>query len=321
MSFIVVDADTLIFSIAAVTEKRSIDVTHGPTGIVKSFDTRTKFRDYMQEKGKVVTEDYTITDVQTPDPIRNCFRAIRQVTEKILRRYDFDDVVFVANDTNNFRMDLPLPTRYKSNRDNMLRPKNLKAAHAYFKKNFDSLSADGFEADDLVTILANDALKGEQRADVIILSPDKDSRQSIGIKVGDYNSDELVYVEEMHPVYLDKYNKVKSYGIPWICAQMLVGDTADCYKPTELSKAKYGDRSAYRDLKDLNTPKECIELVISKYREWYPVEFVYTAWDGTEHTADWKSMMQLYYSCVRMKRSKDDELLLDNFFKEYGVKI
>lgn len=317
---VVVDSDTLVFSSAAVCEKRLIDVTHKPTGIIKSFENRTKFKSHMEERGKEITEDYIITDRQEAEPLPNTLNLIKRSADKILEKFEDDKVIFVAGDVDNFRLDLPLPVQYKSNRKEMMRPVWLKESHEYFKNRYKARKARGYEADDLVSILANEGIR--EGKEVIVSTPDKDARQTIGANLYNYqsSSDSLVLIEDFHPITMEK-GKAKSYGVPWICLQLVLGDPTDCYKPTQLANVKYGDVSAFNDFKDLKTAQESLLKVIEKYKEWYPDKFEYKAWDGVTHEATWESMLQLYFSCVKMKTSEKDELIAGEFFAQYGVDL
>ena len=316
---VVVDADTLLYSTAAASEQRSIEVLHKPSGICKSFANRTEFKKLMKEKGKEITDDYELTEKQEPEPVEHCLYSIKVQAENIIERYAFDTVVFVAGDDANFRLDLPLPSKYKSNRSATIRPVHLKEAHKYFANKYKSLKGFSHEADDLSHILAHQGIA--EGREVIVLSPDKDSRGFIGVKLGKYDTEEsnLVLVQDMHEVQHSKEKGTKSYGVPWLCIQALIGDPSDFYKPTQLAGVKYGEVSAYKDLKDCKTPKECLEVVVRKYREWYPEDFVYTAWNGEQVESNWKHMLQLYWSCLKMKEKEDDPLSAEEFFSKYGV--
>lgn len=315
-----VDADTLLYSAAAVNEERSIVVTHEPTSVEKQFKTRTEFKKYMQSKDKQITPDYIIKDVQTASPVENALHSVKLSAEGIISRFDFCDVTFVAGDSNNFRRDLPLPKRYKSNRESTLRPLHLKACHAYLKAKYNSISADGFEVDDLVSILGYRSLnKGE---DACILAPDKDAKQFIGVKIGNYSTepDQLLNIQVMHDIELVD-RRFKSYGIPWIAYQWLVGDPSDVYKPTDLTTAKYGDVACYRDLIDCKTPQEILLKVIAKYKQWYPDYIEYKDWKGDLIVADYKNMIDLYFRASKMMVTEDDKLSSVEFFNKYGIDI
>lgn len=314
---VVVDTDTPLFSAAAVSEQRVILVTHEPTGIQKKFKTRTEFKELMKSKNKPITEAYSIQDLQEPEPVENALHLVKSSMQKIIDMYPSSKVVFVAGDSNNFRLDLPLPTRYKSQRADMLRPVHLKACHKYARQRFGAISADGYEADDLTIILAHEAKK--QGKNALLLSIDKDSNQSIGLTISDYTGSYYQTINEMHEVKYD--TKYRSYGIPWIAMQWTVGDGTDCFKPTELSKSRYGAVSAYKDFKDLKTPQEVLLKVVELYKQFYPKKFEYTDWKGQQHEADWKSMLMLYFQCCKMKESYDDDLCAGKFLAKYGVDL
>ena len=315
---VVVDTDTPLFSAAAVSEQRAILVTHEPTGIQKRFKTRTEFKELMKSKNKPITEAYSIQDLQEPESVENALHLVKSSMQKIIDIHPSSKVVFVAGDSNNFRLDLPLPTRYKSQRADMLRPVHLKACHKYARQRFGAISADGYEADDLTAILAYDAIEVGNTA--LLLSVDKDAAQFTGLTLSDHAGSYYKYVSEMHDVSLVK-GKFKSYGIPWIAYQWCCGDVSDGWKPTELSGCRYGDASAYKDFKDLKTPQEVLLKVIELYKQFYPEKFEYTDWKGQQHDADWKSVLALYFQCCKMKESYDDDLCAGKFLAKYGVDL
>lgn len=90
---VVVDADTLIYQAAAVNEERTISVTHEPTGIVKSFNTRTEFKKIMKEKQKEITADYLICDVQTPKDLSCTLHSIDLSINKLEAKFPFADFI------------------------------------------------------------------------------------------------------------------------------------------------------------------------------------------------------------------------------------
>ena len=315
---VVVDTDTPLFSAAAVAEQRSILVTHEPTGIQKKFNTRTAFKELMKSKNKPITEAYSIKDVQEAEPVENALHLVKSSMQKIIDSYPCSKVVFVAGDSDNFRLNLPLPTQYKSQRSDMLRPVHLKACHKSAKQRFGAISAEGYEADDLTAILAYDAI--EVGNTVLLLSADKDAAQFTGLTISDHAGSYYKYIREMHEVHLVK-NKFKSYGVPWIAYQWVCGDLIDGYKPTELSSVRYGDASAYKDFKDLKTAQEVLLKVVELYKRFYPEKFEYTDWTDKQQEADWKSMLALYFKCAKMKEQYDDDLCAGKFMAKYGVDL
>lgn len=318
---VVVDADTLVFRSAAASEDRTVEVEYLPAGRKKVYKNRTEFKKAMLEKGfQIKPEEFKFTDIQEPEPVENCLHNIKIQANNILEMFSDADVIFVAGDSNNFRLDLPLPTRYKSNRDGMLRPVLLKEAREYFVKKFNALSADGFEADDLANILAYEGLRKGKEA--ILLSPDKDAKQSVGLKLFDYTNPDkpVVHIQNWHEMNLVK-GDFKSYGVPFFCYQMTRGDKVDCVTPYELTGKQFGDSGAYKLLSDCKTAQQCLEAVAKKFQEWYPEPVTYYAWNKQECTKDWKDLLQLYFSSVYMLRDENDETTVEEFFDSYGVKL
>ena len=123
---VVVDADTLVFQSAAVSEERLVEVTHVPSSRKKIYKNRSEFKTEMKNKSFLISkEDFKFEDIQEEQPIEHCLHTIKLQTEAIIDRFKDSYVVFVAGDKNNFRLDLPLPKKYKSNRDSMLKPIHL----------------------------------------------------------------------------------------------------------------------------------------------------------------------------------------------------
>ena len=318
---VVVDADTLIYQAAAVNEERTISVTHEPTGIVKSFNTRTEFKKTMKEKQKEITADYLICDVQTPKDLSCTLHSIDLSINKLEAKFPFADFIYCAGDENNFRLDLPLPKRYKSGRDTTLRPKLLKAAHSYFDKKYKPKKANGYEADDLSAILAYE--HQHDGNNVVLAGTDKDSKQFVGITLWNYNKpdERPVCIQDMHPMSLGSYKQILSYGIPYLAAQLLLGDKTDGFSPTDLCNDRFGTAACLKLLKDCKTPKEVLEVVVKQYQTWFPDTIEYTAWNGDKIEADWKYILELYFKCARMKTSYTDELNVWEFMEGYNVKF
>ena len=109
--------------------------------------------------------------------------------------------------------------------------------------------------------------------------------------------------------------KVRANGMKQYGPQMLVGDSVDGFKPTELCRVKFGEKSAMKLLEPCKTEKEVLEVVVSKYKEWYPESFEYTAWNGDRVESDWKHILNIYHCCCRMKETKDDPLIAYDFYK------
>lgn len=323
---LLIDGDIIAYLCAAAAEERSILVTHQPTGITKSFKTRTAFKKVMKEKNKEITEDYTIEDQQEAESPAFCFKVIRQKIEKIVRETKADEFEVYAEDENNFRLDLPLPSakdvpakgRYKGQRETMIRPLLLSDAKDYLKRVYGSKKSSGHETDDTLSIRGYEELA---KGNIPIVSTiDKDAYQ--GDKLSIYNFDDdkpkVVEVPELGSLRY-KAPTVKGDGLKFLCFQWLWGDSSDNYHGYQLANTVFGAKSAYDLLVDVQSVKECLEIVIQKYKEWYPEPFEYTSWDEKVIKADWKFMLDLYFKCCWMKRRIDDPSDPKELFDKYGV--
>lgn len=318
----VVDADTLIFRSAAVTENRSVIVKHLKSGRTKEYENRTAFKQEMLQKGyEIKDQEFEYKDVQQAEPIANTLHLVKSQTENILDQFMDHEIIFCAGDKNNFRLDLNLPVQYKNNRSAMLRPVNLSEAKEYFIKKFNAVQADGYEVDDLVSILAYENLaKGY---DVTIMSPDKDAKSSDGCKLFDYTdfNKPIVEIKEFHEVKLDSKKKFKSYGIPWLCFQWISGDPSDGFSAKQLAGIKFGDIAAYQTFSTCGNAKDCLIVTRDWFQNAFGDSFTYVDFRGCTISSNWKDIMQLYYKCCRMKRSKDDPLDYKELFDKYGVTL
>lgn len=318
---LIVDGDLLAYVCAAAAEERSILVTHKPTGINKSFKTRTAFKESMKKRNKEITDDYSIEDQQEAESPAFCFKVIRQKIEKLKKIAQADEVEVWCEDVDNFRLHLPLPSLYKGQRASMLRPLLLKDAKDYLRRTHNAQRSYGMETDDSVNIRAYEEL--EKGNIPIISSFDKDSTQADGIYILNENKKDPKpeLMPELGELTFEKTKGVKGTGLKFLCFQWLWGDPSDNYKGSELANAGFGNKSAYDLLVDCQTVKECLEVVISKYKEWYPEPFEYKAWNAELVKADWKFLMRLYFKCAYMKRSRDDNSEPDWLFEKYGVVI
>jgi hypothetical protein len=318
----VVDADSIAYRCAAASERRYIEVTHTPTGTTKEFDTRTEFKALLKSKNKLdKLQEYSIEDKQLAEPIENCLSSVKAQVERIKERTEADELDIVVGGKSTYRESLPLPTLYKSARADVMRPVHLKEAKRYLIDVHKAQEVQGIEADDLV--IQKVYAYRDMRYDTTLSSNDKDSLQIEGFRIYDHSKDVFIDVNGCSIELIKKAsgNKVQGCGIGFLSYQMLVGDITDGYKPTELAGVKYGDVSAYKDLKDCKEPKDYLKVVARKYQEWYPTAVTYKAWDGTEHTKDWKEILQMYWKCAYMLRHEFDEADATEFFALHGVQL
>lgn len=317
---LILDGDSIAYKCSAAGEERFIKVTHKPSSKSKVFKHRTAFKESMQEKGKDITEDYLIEDCQEPEPISFVLSTINNHIARIADEVLPDEIKIFAGETNNFRVQLPLPKKYKGQRAGSIRPVHLKEAKEFLQKKYGAKAADGCEVDDLCSIAAYDALKEGDEA--VMYFYEKDQYQLDGVTLlYDEDSFRFQKVPELGDLRLEKNNTVKGLGLKFLAYQWICSDPVDNYCAYDLSKVKFGAKSAYKVLVDCNTEQEVLEKVKQQFKTFYPEPFEYEDWQGLKQQSDWLGMLRLYYKACRMMRSKDDKLQADDLFKEYGVDL
>lgn len=319
---LLIDGDVLAYRAAAVAEKREVQVVHKPTGVVKLFKNRTEFKDLLKSKEiEFVADNYEITDKVEPLELGIATGIVKRQIPQMKDAVFADRVITFVSGKDNFRDSLPLPKKYKGNRVDMLRPVHLRDTKLYMVKNYKAKICTGAESDDFLII---EGYKELDKGNIpIIATVDKDANAYSGLSTYDFTQEkpEIILLPDFGSLWRREDGKVVGNGFIFLCYQWVFGDPVDQYKPCELAKVKFGEVAAFNLLKDCTTKKEALERVVQQYKTWYPEEFTYEAWDGTAITADYKFMLQLYYSCAKMLTTKDDDMQASKFLAEYGVKL
>lgn len=316
---LILDGDSIAYKCAAANEKRSILVTHKPSGKQQEFKHRTEFKAMMKQKNKEITLDYEVEDIQTPAALKNCLRTIKQHITRIEEGLWADEVVIYCGEKDNFRKQLPLPSEYKGQRKDNIRPVHLEAAKTYLHRTWGAKAAVGYEVDDACCIHGYEQLaKGNIP---LLFHYEKDQNSHNGLILVDEVDEQLIeeVIPELGELWLDKNKKVKGTGLKFLCFQWIWADPVDNYRAYECSNVKFGEKSAYDVLKDLSSVQECLLAVIQQFKTFYPDEFVYKDFRGIEHKVDYKHMLEMYYACCWMKRSKTDDSKPHLLFEQYGV--
>jgi hypothetical protein len=315
----VIDGDIVSYRCAAANEKRSVIATHKDTLSELEFDTATQFKEWVSGKGYEY-DWFTLTPKQTPAPIEHALNSVKTVIHNITEKAKCDSYHIVVSGKDNFRLDLPLPTRYKGNRAESTRPLQLDECREYLLKYHDAEVSEGVEADD---VLVGYMYQGHKDGDYVVqCSLDKDAKCGPGWLFDWTTMSEPELIEgygeltctlretgrktaKGAPVY-DKI--IKGKGRAWLWYQLVYGDAVDGFKPCELAKAKFGEVGAYDLLKHATSDKEALEAIVTKYKLWYPEPITYRAWDDSLHTKDWLEIMQMYADCCFMRRWEGDRL-------------
>lgn len=318
---LLVDGDTLCFRSAAAAETRTVDVIHKRSGRSKIFTTRTAFKEYLKEIGfEYKEEDYEFVDLQTEEDISHPLHSIKSQLKKMQKATDADITRIFVGGKDNFREKLPLPTKYKSGRDGLMRPVHLVECKEFAVRNLNAELIHGEEADDALIYVGYKYLG--QGYKVVLGSQDKDSHAYTGLHIHDFTKEEpeTWLVEDLGKLWIDDKKKVRGQGFLWFCVQMLNGDNTDDYKPVEVLGIKYGEKSAYKVLHECKSKQEAWDVVVNQYKKWFKDSPEYKDWEGNTQVATPEFMLQLYLRCVRMMATPTDKLELKEFCERQGLK-
>ncbi len=314
------DGDLVAYRHAAAAETTAIIAKHLKSGREKEFKTRTEFKKFLTDKGLTFEPtDYEITDEQYPLDISFAVSTVNKSMEKLQESTWCDEVEIYLGGGKTFRHDLALPTAYKNNRADNIKPVHLTAVRNHLKRKYKAkIVENGLEVDDVVTIRAYEALYNDQEA--VLASVDKDSYQCQGIHLYNWLAEEpkIELIPDVGTLRKEK-SAIKGNGLKFLAFQVLAGDTADTYKGYELSKLSYGPVKAMKALADANTEKEIMQIMFAEFKRLYPDKFDYTDCHGKEHTADWQDMLKMYWKCAYMKRSWNDPSSVYDFMDERGI--
>ncbi len=316
------DSDAIAYRAAAVVDKRLVEVKHLPSGRTKDFNTRTEFKEVLKNKGmEFIKDNYEFTDKLVPGELSHCIKIMKNQIEKINSDLFADEMLMCIQAKTNFRDRLLLPSQYKGSRVGMLRPTWLREAKVYLYKNYPSLIAEDCEVDDAVIFKGYEYLNKGYTP--IIIGVDKDSKAYSGLSMYDYTADnpEVKLMPDFGSLWIGEDKKVKGEGFIWFCFQWLNGDPSDDYKPCELAGVKFGEKAAYKLLKDCDNEQQALNTIIEQYATWYPSEFNYVAWDGSECIGNYRVVMDMYLKCSRMIEKDGEIPELHSFLERYGITL
>lgn len=320
-TIVIYDGDALAFRASAVLDHRSVLVKHLPSGRTKVFKTRTELKDLLVSKGlEFKDKDYEFTDQQNAESLINVCKILKNQILRTNTKLNASEYLVCLSGKENFRDSLPLPSKYKGQREGVMRPIHLKAAKSFLWRNHPSLLADNREADDDLIIKGYEYLNKGYTP--ILVSQDKDAFSASGLTLYDFTQKEPV--TELVPDFgslWDTGKKITGRGFIWLMFQMVSGDAADNWKPSEIAGVKYGEKSAYKLLKDCTSKEEALSKVITQYKKWYPETIEYIDWEGCKVVADYRDIFSIYFKCARMMQHETDTLIAEEFCSRHGVQL
>ncbi len=354
---LIVDADGIAYMPASIIDEMYIDVVHKSSGNIKEFKNITEFKG----RTKTVSDDswlgslnvsriakgqqpFELDEFEVIHKIREKMKLeiatnaidnhIARICEKL--KVPVENTILLLGGSENFRLDLPLPIQYKSDRNRDLTPTRLKQVRQYIIDNYNVEIVDLMESDDALEVYGFkgylDYLK-TGKFSYIVGSNDKDARATPSL-LFDWSREEGRFKQEYSWLIPDssksigtgEFNKGKGKYIGFInyCYQLLAGDTSDSYTPhrhlPRLPKEQQmGETKFFKSLMACKAPKELLQCVVDIYIMWFPEGTEYTDWKGNQQKLSTLEWLELMWQCVYMKRTKNDNLTIQMLFDKFGV--
>lgn len=319
MSLVVIDGDLISYMASAACEDRYIAVTHKKSGNSKQWGTRTLFKKWLSENPKWSIDDFEIVDKRNVEELSHCLHTVKAMIKNIVMKSGCKDFKIVMEGKDNFRDNILLPSKYKSNRKDSLKPELLGEARDYLKRKYNAELANGWETDDVLSSYAYEGYRKKKK--IVQATVDKDAMQCQGWLFNWNKMESPEYISGLGELQINSKGKVVGNGRKWLYFQWCSGDPSDGYKPSILSGNQFGEKGCLKLLEGCKTDKDCLIAINNLYKSWYPEEFEYKAWNEQTVESNYKHQMQMYLDCARMRRWEGDIVVVEEMYDKMGIPL
>lgn len=328
----VIDADYIAYAVASAGEKRTVIVTHKPSGREIEVKTRTEWHGHhLKKDGGMLAkinenrtspfsaDEFEFEDVQTPEPIENVLHSAKMMFQGACKQVGADGWVGFLGGSTNFRDDVATILRYKGNRESLIKPLYLQEVREYLVRRFNLEVVDGIEADDACI------MEAYGKDDHVVVAVDKDAA---GNHVKWYNPNNpeagIVDCRQFGKLWLNEKGEVKGVGRMFFYFQCGFGDPVDAYRANSACDKPWGQKSAYKALSHCTNDREAMEALKGVYETLYPEPKTITGWRGDEIEIDWKYVLNENWQLARMLRNMDElksPILATDVMDKMGIEL
>lgn len=325
MSFLILDADYLCYTVASVFQETYILATHPAIKEPVKLKNKTELwgKPPKREGGWVQeyntlnfsdlkASDFSFTEHQEELPLSLAKKSLSTRIQGLLEETGAEYYRGYVGRGKLKRHEQSTLLEYKGQRT-AARPIHLSALkqHMVDEHNCKWID-DGRESDDAV---AEDGLKSLQKWNTTKKSDDK------GIIV--YADKDLCMVDAWHyhvgqcskpelrvglgQIKRDEKGKVRGWGRLHFYWQVMASDSSDNFAAACMSDMKWGDVKAFNLLKDCTTDKQAFEALVLGYKTLYPQPKTITGWRGDEIEIDFLYVLQENFTLAKMLRTADEE--------------
>ena len=333
---LLIDGDALTYASGFIGETRELKAVNKKTGEEHIFKNRTEM--YGKKRSKdggwiakqninnddpISVEDFDLYDIQIPAPVEHSLQAAKTA---ILKSEALTGIknrrIFVGRGESQ-RVEQSTLVKYKSGREDALRPIHKDAIIEYMIKYHGAEVVEGIEVDDKLTMLA------WENPSNIIYGIDKDylgthsrvfnpSTPENGIQ--DCRTFGDLWVQEVVSKQTGKKRyEVKGYGRKWFLFQWGYGDDSDSYRANCAADKEWGEMSVFHALKDARNNQEGLEAIVGIYKHLYPTPQYVLGWRGDRILCDWKYVCSEIFKMAHMLRTPDDDSSAEKVLSRYGL--
>ena len=327
MKTAIIDGDAIRHPVASKGEKRTVHIVHKQSGDEYNVNTRTEFYGHWKKKeggllaeinkssdSPIQADEFTYTDVQTPEPVSNVLHTCKLYTENLIKAASADDFKIYVGKGKVWRVEHSTILEYKGNRAESIRPLHMDEVTNYLCRKFGAEVVEHYEVDE---ILVMDCYK---RKDRFAVANEKDayycpmqlfdtSKPSLGIQ----NCDQY------GKLWKDAKGKVRGIGRLWMYQLICSNDSADNYYANSATDMKWGEKSSFDILSKCSNDKDAWEAMYGIYKILYPEPKVVTGWRGDSIEVDAAYMLQENFTMCHMMRFKDDFPNVKEIMDKMGI--
>ena len=312
---VLINGDILSYKSASAIDGRKILVTKNNKS--RKFKHRTEFKDLCKIKGW----DYgtfDIKDIQEPAPFSVLCDVLDGGIGNALKETGCNKFEVYVEGKTNFRSSLPLIDKYKD-REDVIRPVHLKETKNRLIEKHGAYRIGERECDDYIQQRSYELSCDGIYA--VTWTIDKDSQQNYQFDINIYNPDkeELVSYKKGVGNLWETSNGIKGNGLKWLVFQSLLFDKIDGYCLNQFYIKRYGEKSFYKDFKDLKTEYDVLVKAVEILKTKLPEKIEYTSWNDVAVSVDWLGLTELYFKCCYMRIRDNDETTFESLLKDYGV--
>lgn len=254
-----------------------------------------------------------------PDPAQDYFITPWEGAKKIMddkvraicKKLDTKEYIGFTGTGDVFRHELCTLLKYKD-RDDIMKPLLLKKMKEYVCERHSTTLVKGLEADDHVAISVLEGYNkwvagGRKDCDKVVgIAEDKDSYGCTGWWYNPNKDSAPRLIEGFGSLWINSDGDVKGQGRLWLYFQIGFSDATDNYFANCFSDLKWGQKSAYEELKYCVNDKQAFEALVRIYKKLYPEKKTVQGCKGSVEI-DWCYVLQENFTMAKMLRTVDEK--------------